>query len=76
MSTRESNAEESTDTDIPNEDARTAQTCEVCGKTDEKVETNTWLDSNRPDIDAHVGCLPAMTVDWDDWYAEHVEAEN
>lgn len=68
--------EESTDTDIPNEDARTAQTCEVCGKTDEKVQTNTWLDSDREPIDAHVGCLPPMTADWDAWYAEHVEDEN
>ncbi|MFW6434824.1 MAG: hypothetical protein ACOCY1_00440 [Halovenus sp.] len=73
MLTEDTTAEESTDTDIPNEDARTEQTCEVCGTTSDTVQTNRFMDLPIPPVDACTGCLPHVHQDPMTWFREEVQ---
>jgi hypothetical protein len=58
MATTSSNPEK--DTDVPNQDARTERTCEICGETDDRVERTTFQNEDVEPVIAHDLCAPPM----------------
>ena len=71
MQSTTSNAEESTD--LPNQDARTVRTCEVCGRESDKVDRLTDMDGLLPrPVDCCTACSPTVKDDLREWFEQEV----